>query len=164
MDKQFFRLLVIALTAKGLEINTSNNKIVEKAVGENVKLDCFFTTCPEDEGILEIEWSVKSVHQPMEKAEVLFYTAEHIYGNLYEHLKGRVYFDAQDPQQGDAAIRLLQLPRKDTGIYSCQVKKVPGIQSIKAVLRVLERPSKPRCYYTEGDGEFGKTRVLDCGS
>ncbi|KAG8013675.1 Coxsackievirus and adenovirus receptor-like protein [Nibea albiflora] len=111
MDKQFFLLLIVGLMAKGLEINTSNNKFVEKAVGENVKLDCFFTTGPEDEGMLEIEWSMKSMCHPMEKAEVLLYTAENIYNNLYEHLKGRVYFDAQDPQQGDAAIHLSQLTR-----------------------------------------------------
>ncbi|XP_041793710.1 coxsackievirus and adenovirus receptor homolog isoform X1 [Chelmon rostratus] len=164
MGMQFFRLVIVALTAQGLEINTSNNKFVEKAVGEDVKLGCFFTTGPKDEGMLEIEWTVKSIRHPMERATVLWYTAEHIYDNLYEHLKGRVYFDAQDPQQGDAAIHLLQLTRKDTGIYYCQVKKLPGIQSIKTVLRVLERPSKPKCNYTQGGGEFGKTKVLHCGS
>ncbi|KAG8001014.1 Coxsackievirus and adenovirus receptor-like protein [Nibea albiflora] len=164
MDKQFFQLVIVALTAQGLEINTSNNKFVEKAVGENVKLDCFFTTGPEDEGMLEIEWSVKSVRHPMEMAGVLLYTAEHIYNNLYEHLKGRVYFDAQDPEKGDAAIHLSQLTQQDTGLYYCQVKKAPGIQRIKAVLRVLERSSKPKCYSTEEDGEFGKTKVLHCGS
>lgn len=164
MGKQFFQLVIVALTAQGLVINTSNNNIVEKAVGENVKLGCFFTTGPKDEGTLEIEWSVKSVRHPMEEATILWYTAEHIYENLYEHLKGRVYLDAQDPERGDGAIHLLQLTRKDTGIYFCQVKKLPGIQRIKTVLRVLEPPSKPKCNSTQGVGEFGETKVLHCGS
>lgn len=164
MDRHAFLLLIIAHTAKGLEINTSTNRIVEKAVGANVKLDCFFTIGPKDEGNLEIEWSVKSIRHPMDKAEVLLYTAGHIYDNLYKPLKGRVYFDAKDLMQGDAAIHLLLLTSSDTGIYYCQVKKLPGYQIIKAVLRVLEPPSKPGCYYTEGAGEFSKTKVLHCGS
>lgn len=159
-----FQLATIILTANGLEINTSSNQIVQKAVGENVKLDCQFTTDPEDAGPLEIEWSVKSIRHPMEKADMLLYTAGHIYDGYYEPLKGRAYFHSEDPGKGDAAISILLLTPSDTGIYYCQVKKVPGIQSIKTVLRVLQPPSKPRCYYTEGAGDVGKTKVLHCAS
>jgi len=42
---------------------------------------------------------------------------------------GRVYFESEDPEKGDAAIHLLLLTTKDTGIYYCQVKKVPGIKA-----------------------------------
>ena len=164
MNGLAFQLLILALTAKGLEINTSTNKILEKAEGENVKLACDFTTAPEDTGNLEIEWSVRSVRHPMETEEVLLYSAGQIYDSLYEPLQGRVYFHSEDPEKGDAAIHLSLLSHQDSGIYKCQVKKVPGIRSIKTVLRVLKRPSKPRCYYTEGAGEFSKTKVLHCQS
>ncbi|CAK6978025.1 coxsackievirus and adenovirus receptor homolog%2C partial [Scomber scombrus] len=104
---------MMALGAKGLEINTTNNNaIVEKAVGESVKLECKFTTDPGDTGPLEIEWTVKST----------------------------------------------------PGSTLCQVKKIPGIRSIKALLRVLRKPSKPECHSTEGAGEVGRTKVLHCGS
>lgn len=164
MDALVFQLLILVLTAKGLEIHTPTRTILEKAVGQNVKLDCHFTTSPEDAGQLEIEWSVKSIRHPMETAEVLMYTAGQIYDQYYEPLKGRVYFHSQDPEKGDASIHLLQLTPEDTGIYKCQVKKVPGIQNIKTVLRVLKPPSEPRCYYTEGTEELGKTTVLHCKS
>ena len=160
MERLAVRLVILAVIARALEINTSTSKILEKAEGENVKLACFFTPGPEDAGNLEIEWSVKSIRHPLEKAEILWYTAGHIYDSLYEHLKGRVYFDSEDPAKGDAAINLSLLTTKDTGIYYCQVKKVPGIKSIYTVLRVLKPPSKPRCSYTER----GQTKVLRCES
>ena len=157
MERLAVRLVVLALTARALEIKTSTGKILEKAEGEKVKLACLFTPGPEDAGNLEIEWSVKSRRHPLEKAEFLLYTAGHIYDSLYEPLKGRVYFDAEDPAKGDAAVNLLLLT---TGISYCQVKKVPGIRSVYTVLRVLKPPSKPRCDYTER----GRTKVLRCGS
>ncbi|XP_053275517.1 coxsackievirus and adenovirus receptor homolog [Pleuronectes platessa] len=160
MDRLAFRLLIIvALTARGLEINP-NRKILEKAEGENVSLACHFTLAPEDTGNLEIEWSVKSIRHPLDTAEFLLYTAGHIYDTLYEPLKGRVYFDSEDPEKGNAAIHLLLLTTKDTGVYYCQVKKVVGIRRIYTVLRVLKPPSKPSCNYTEG----GQTKVLRCRS
>lgn len=154
----------MALTAQGLHINTTNNQDLQKAVGQNVKLDCRFTTAPEDAGPLEIEWSVKSRRNPMEKKTILLYTAGHTYDNYYEPQKGRVYFHKDNPGKGDASINLLLLTPSDTGIYYCQVKKVPGIQSIKTVLQVLKPPSKPRCYHTEEAGKVGKIQVLKCGS
>ncbi|XP_040886578.1 coxsackievirus and adenovirus receptor homolog [Toxotes jaculatrix] len=164
MYRLAFQLLNIMLTSKTLDIHTRNNKILETAEGENAKLYCDFTAAPEDEGNLEIEWSVKSVRHPLDTAEIILYTAGQIYDQLYEPLKGRVYFHSVDPAKGDGAIHLSLLTHRDTGIYKCQVKKAPGLRSIKTVLRVLKRPSKPRCYYTEGVGEFGKTKVLHCRS
>ncbi|XP_042370484.1 coxsackievirus and adenovirus receptor homolog, partial [Plectropomus leopardus] len=158
-----FRLFVLVLTAEALEIGTPNNQVFDEAVGEHVRLDCQFTTAPEDEGHLEIEWTVKSVRHPMEKAELLMYVAGHIY-EYYEPLKGRVYFQSDDPGKGDAGIQLLRLTPSDSGIYYCQVKKAPAIRNIKAVLRVLQKPSKPRCSCTEGAGDVGKTVVLHCAS
>lgn len=165
MDRLTLGLVAMtALGAKGLEINTTNNAFVEKAVGESVKLECKFTTDPGDTGPLEIEWTVKSVRSPMEKDQVLMYTAGHIYGDYHKDLKGRAYFQEGDPGRGDASINIALLTPLDTGIYYCQVKKVPGIRSIKAILRVLRKPSKPECHSTEGAGEVGRTKVLHCGS
>lgn len=163
MDWLVFQLIVImALTAQGLQINTTNNQVLERAVGQNVKLDCEFTTVPEDAGDLEVEWSVKSIRHPV--TEILMYTAGYIYDHYYGPLKDRVYFHSEDPGKRDASIDLLLLTPSDTGFYYCQVKKVPGIKSIKAVLRVLEPSSKSRCYHTEGAGKVGTTQVLKCRS
>lgn len=157
-----FQLVVImARVAQGLHINTTNNQVLKKAVGQNVKLECQFTTAPEDAGPLEVEWTVKSVRHPMEKKELLLYTAGQIYDSYYPPQKGRVYFHSEDPGKGDASIDLVLLTPSDSGIYYCQVKKVPGIKSIKTALQVLEPPSKPRCYHTEGGV---KAHVLKCGS
>ncbi|XP_059199171.1 coxsackievirus and adenovirus receptor homolog [Centropristis striata] len=157
---------MLLLTARGLRINdTASPKITEKAVGENVDLDCRFSTAPEDTGPLEVEWSVKSVRHPMEVAEVLLYSDGQIYDDYYQPLKGRVSFRAEDPGRGDATIHLLLLTPSDSGIYKCQVKKIPGIQNVKKVLRVLKKPSKPQCYYTTGgDAGVGNPKVLHCGS
>lgn len=153
----------MALTAHGLRINTTDREILDRAVGQNVKLECKFTPAPEDAGNLEIEWS-KSVRHPTEKFEILFYTAGYIYDCNYAPLKRRVYFREEDPGKGDASIELLLLTCSDTAFYYCQVKKAPGIKSIKTGLRVLEPPSKPRCFHVEGAGKVGETQVLKCGS
>lgn len=153
MDWLVFQLVVIsALTAQGLHINTTKSQVLKKAVGENVKLKCEFTTALKDAGPLEVKWSMKSICHPMEKAEILLYMAGQTYDGYYGPQKGRVYFHSEDPGKGNASIDLLLL----TTIYYCQVKKVPGIKNIKTVLQVLEPPSKPRCYHTEGAGKVGK--------
>lgn len=158
-----FQVLAISSICSGLEINTTNNQILEKAVGETVKLNCPFTTTPADVGRLEIEWSVRPASSLLEATVVLGYSGGQIYDGYYRPLQGRVYFHSVDLGNGDGAIHLSLLTPTDSGIYKCQVKKVPGIQSIKTVLRVLKAPSKPRCY-TEGTKAVGKTIVLHCGS
>ena len=163
MDWLIFQVLAISSTCSGLRINTTSYQTLEKAVGETVKLDCLFTTNLADVGRLEIEWSVKPASSPTETTVVLIYSGGQIYDGYYRPLQGRVYLHAVDPGKGDAAIHLSLLTPTDSGIYKCQVKKVPGIQSIKTVLRVLNVPSKPRCY-TEGTRAVGETIVLHCGS
>lgn len=163
MDRLVSRLIVIvALTAHGLRINTTDSQILDRAVGQNVKLECKFTPAPEDAGNLEIEWSIKSVRHPTEKVEILFYG--YMYDRNYAPLKRRVYFREEDPRKGDASIELLLLTRSDTAFYYCQVKKAPGIKSIKTGLRGLEPPSKPRYFHAVGAGKVGETQVLKCGS
>lgn len=164
MEWLAFQLVIILLPAKGLDISTANNQVLVRAVGENVKLDCMFTPAAEDAGPLQVEWSIKSFLHPTEKKEVLLNTAEHICTVFYGPLKGRAYFHSRDPREGDASINILQLTPSNSGFYYCQVKKAPGIKTITCLLRILEPPSKPVCYHTEGTGKFVKTQVLICGS
>lgn len=114
MDRLVSRLIVIvALTAHRLRINTTDSQILDRAVGQNVKLECKFTPAPEDAGNLEIEWSIKSVRHPTEKVEILFYG--YIYDRNYAPLKRRVYFREEDPRKGDASIELLLLAADSLG-------------------------------------------------
>lgn len=163
-----FRLVVqwvfTALMVTGLEISTKPNRVLELAVGDSVTLGCQFTTAPEDIGPLEIEWSVKSIRHPTEKEVVLMYAAGQIFDGYYEALTGRVYFHSADPGRGDGNIQLTLLTPSDSGIYYCQVKKAPGLRSVKTVVRVLKPPSGASCYSTERAGVVGKTKVLHCGT
>lgn len=104
----------------------------------------------------------REIHTPPNGRDPYVYHRVYLYDHYYGPLKGRVYFHSEDPGKGDASIDLLLLTPSDTDFYYCQVKKVPGIKSNKAVLRVLEPSSK--CYHTEGAGKIGTTQVLKCRS
>ncbi|KAL2087163.1 hypothetical protein ACEWY4_018222 [Coilia grayii] len=161
MDLQIFQVFLLLFTGcSGVLINSTDQTIIEKPVGGSVMLDCQFNIAPEDTGPLEIEWTRLS-HGGTSDSEIIVYSAGQVYDDYSPPLKNRVYFSSENPRIGDGSINLQRLTLSDSGTYKCQVKKVPGIHSIKTTLRVLHPPSKPLCY-TQGTTEVSKTVVLHC--
>ena len=144
-------------------INSTDKKLLEKAVGGSATLDCQFTLAPDDFGNLEIEWTRLSKPGLTPDSEIIVYSAGQIYDHYYEPLKDRVHFTSMDPRSGDGSINLLLLTPSDSGTYRCQVKKVPGIQRITTILRVMQAPSKPSCHL-KGTAEVGGNVVLHCNA
>ncbi|XP_042313603.1 coxsackievirus and adenovirus receptor isoform X2 [Sceloporus undulatus] len=132
--------------------------MVTKAQGEKVTLLCTFTLGTADEGILDIEWDVV---QPNEEQPVIIYNRDRVYDQY--HMAGRVQFVSQNPASGDATIDILNLKPADTGFYQCKVKKLPGVQTHRVQLIVLEKPTKTSCYI-EGSPEIGTDIILKCKS
>ncbi|XP_066507757.1 coxsackievirus and adenovirus receptor homolog [Hoplias malabaricus] len=166
MDKSTVRLLHALLffsAACALQITSTGPSSVEKASGENVKLDCQFSLSAADSGPLDIEWSLQPSDNQLEEKVVILYSGDRVYEDYYPPLKGRVYFSLPDPKSGDASINLSHLKASDTGTYQCKVKKAPGIGSQKVLLTVMVRPSKPRCS-VEGSAQVGSDVVLKCKS
>ncbi|XP_041942523.1 coxsackievirus and adenovirus receptor homolog [Alosa sapidissima] len=163
MDWRIFKVLLM-LTVKCTDpvlINSTDKKLLEKAVGGSAILECQFTLAPDDIGPLEIEWTRLSGLQ--EDPVIIVFSAGQIYDNYYVPLKDRVHFISTDPRKGDASVKLLRLRPSDSGTYKCQVKKVPGIQRIAVILRVMHAPSNPSCH-TKGTAEVGGNVVLHCNA
>ena len=159
MDLQIFQIFHLLFTGcSGVLINSTDKTIIEKPVGGSVTLDCQFNIAPEDTGPLEIEWTRSGATSDL---EIIVYSNGQVYDDYYPLVKNRVYFISVDPRIGDGSINLQLLTPSDSGTYKCQVKKVPGIHSIKTTLRVLHPPSKPVCY-TQGTAEVSKNVVLHC--
>ncbi|KAM9456075.1 coxsackievirus and adenovirus receptor homolog [Clarias gariepinus] len=148
-------------TVCGLQISTSGPSPVEKASGETVSLSCSFTLAAQDSGPLDIEWTLQPADNQQGEQVVILYSGDRVYDNYYPSLKGRVHFNSPDPKNGDASITITGLIASDTGTYQCKVKKAPGIGSLKILLTVMVRPSKPRCSI-EGSPYFGNDVVLRC--
>ncbi|XP_053501564.1 coxsackievirus and adenovirus receptor homolog [Ictalurus furcatus] len=147
----------------GLQITSSGPASVEKASGETVTLECKFTLAAEDNGPLDIEWSIQPSDNQKEEKVLILYSGDRVYENYYPPLQGRVHFVSSDPKNGDASITVMALISSDTGTYQCKVKKAPGIGSQKVLLTVMVRPSKPRCSI-EGSPYVGNDVVLRCKS
>ena len=147
----------------GLEISSTGQSHIYMARGESVNLYCHFVLASEDIGQMDIEWSIIPSDIQAEEKVVVWYTGERIYDVHQHHLKGRVYFNSPEPQNGNASITITDLKFTDTDTYQCKVRKLPGISSRKIHLTVMERPSKPMCY-TEGPIQVGKDLVLRCMS
>lgn len=161
MNLQIFQVLLLLITECGsVIINSTDKMLIEKPVGATVKMPCRFTLAPEDIGPLEIEWTRFS-HGQTPDLEIIVYSSGQVFDHYYAPLKNRVYFSSSDPRTGDGSIDLQQLNPSDSGTYKCQVKKAPGIKSIKFILQVLLPPSKPLCS-TKGTTEVGKDVILHC--
>lgn len=69
------------------------------------------------------------------------YSGDRTYEDYNPLMKGRVHFNSADPKNGDASISLTGLKSTDSGTYQCKVKKAPGIDNRKMILRVLGESS-----------------------
>ncbi|KAM6447216.1 coxsackievirus and adenovirus receptor isoform 1-T1 [Liasis olivaceus] len=143
---------------EGVTITSTEQTMVTKAQGEKVTLLCTFTLTPEDESTVEIEWSIL---EPNGEEPVIIYNRDKVYDKY--RMIGRVQFIEQNPTSGDASIDVLNLKPGDTGTYQCKVKKLPGVQTHRILLTVLEKPTKTKCY-VEGSQEIGTDLTLKCKS
>ncbi|XP_063161545.1 coxsackievirus and adenovirus receptor isoform X2 [Candoia aspera] len=142
---------------EGVTITSTDQTTVTRAQGEKVRLPCTFTLAPADEGTFEIEWNIL---EPKE-GEVIIYNTDRVYDQY--RMMGRVQFVDQNPASGDASIDVLNLKLEDTGTYQCKVKKLPGVQTQRIQLTVLEKPAKTICHI-EGSQEIGTDLTLKCKS
>ncbi|XP_066476999.1 coxsackievirus and adenovirus receptor isoform X2 [Tiliqua scincoides] len=139
-------------------ISPTDQTIVTKAQGEKVTLICKFTLASEDVGQLDIEWVMV---QPDSEQTVILYNTGKTYDTY--HMSGRVGFVDPAPSLGDGTIEILNLKPTDTGTYQCKVKKLPGIDTHRVQLTVLEKPSRTKCYI-QGSQEIGTDVTLKCTS
>ncbi|TKS65995.1 Coxsackievirus and adenovirus receptor -like protein [Collichthys lucidus] len=154
-------LSLFAGLASGLEITTTGPTSIEKACGQSVKLDCQFSLAPEDSGPLFIEWNLLASDRQKEDNVLILYAGDRAYEDYYAPMEGRIHFSSAFPKHGDASINLTELKLSDSGTYHVRVKKVPGVDDRKFLLKVMPKPSKPRCY-AEGPTHEGKDIVLKC--
>ncbi|NWT82301.1 CXAR protein, partial [Lanius ludovicianus] len=147
---------------RSLTITSADQSVFEKAQGENITLPCTFELSEEDEGPLDIEWVLIPSDSQKKEQIIIMYAVDKIY-HFYSPLAGRVEFTDLDPKSGDGSLDIVNLKAADTGTYQCQVKKAPGIQSIKIQLTVLVKPARTKCSI-EGSQEIGKDVTLKCVS
>ncbi|XP_006762817.2 PREDICTED: CXADR-like membrane protein, partial [Myotis davidii] len=99
---------------------------------------------------------------PWSVPQVITYSGHHVYDNLTEEQKGRVAF-ASNFLAGDASLQIESLKPRDEGLYTCKVKNSGHYVWSHVVLKVLVRPSKPKCEL-EGEPREGRDLALQCAS
>eukprot|EP00069_Balaena_mysticetus_P017690 bmy_10900T0 len=113
-------------------------------------LTYYFTVKPDKEG------------KPTMNPSVITYSSRHVYNNLTEEQKGRVAF-ASNFLAGDASLQIEPLKPSDEGRYTCKVKNSGRYVWSHVILKVLVRPSKPKCEL-EGELTEGSDLTLQCES
>ncbi|XP_060643143.2 CXADR-like membrane protein [Anolis sagrei] len=132
-----------------------------KRVAEaNVTLPCHHRLHLLESTSLDIEWLLKD--SEAEPKVVITYAGGNIYNDLIEEQKGRVSF-ASNFQDGDASLEISLLQPSDAGQYTCKVKNAGQYEWSHITLKVLEKPSKPKCW-KEGEMSEGKEIALQCNA
>uniref|UniRef100_A0ACB8EXX1 Uncharacterized protein n=2 Tax=Sphaerodactylus townsendi TaxID=933632 RepID=A0ACB8EXX1_9SAUR len=139
----------------------SHAQTVFKRVAEaNVTLPCHHRLHNLEPKSLDIEWLLED--SEADPRVVITYAGGNIYTFLTEEQKGRVSF-ASNFQAGDASLEISFLQPSDTGLYTCKVKNAGQYEWTRITLKVLEKPSKPKCW-KEGEMSEGKEMTLQCNS
>uniref|UniRef100_A0A670Z9D7 CXADR like membrane protein n=1 Tax=Pseudonaja textilis TaxID=8673 RepID=A0A670Z9D7_PSETE len=132
-----------------------------KRVAEaNVTLPCLHRLHLLEPASLDIEWLLKN--SEAEPKVVITYAGGNIYHDMIEEQKGRVSF-ASNFLSGDASLEISLLQPSDSGQYTCKVKNAGQYEWTHITLKVLEKPSKPKCW-KEGVASEGKEITLQCNS
>uniref|UniRef100_A0A8C5WXN2 CXADR like membrane protein n=1 Tax=Laticauda laticaudata TaxID=8630 RepID=A0A8C5WXN2_LATLA len=132
-----------------------------KRVAEaNVTLPCLHRLHLLEPASLDIEWLLKN--SEAEPKVVITYAGGNIYHDMIEEQKGRVSF-ASNFLSGDASLDISLLQPSDSGQYTCKVKNAGQYEWTHITLKVLEKPSKPKCW-KEGVASEGKEITLQCNS
>uniref|UniRef100_A0A8C7ECB6 CXADR like membrane protein n=1 Tax=Nothoprocta perdicaria TaxID=30464 RepID=A0A8C7ECB6_NOTPE len=139
-----------------LKAQTEFKRVAE----ENVTLPCHHRLGLLEQGSLDIEWLLH-VSETVQKA-VITYSGGHVYDDLNEDQKGRVSFTSNF-RAGDASLQIISLQSSDAGKYICKVKNAGQYEWARITLKVIEKPSKPKCWL-EGELLEGKDLSLQCRS
>ncbi|KFQ74030.1 CXADR-like membrane protein, partial [Phaethon lepturus] len=138
------------------EAQTEFKRVAE----ENVTLPCHHRLGLLEQGSLDIEWLLH-VSETVQKA-VITYSGGRVYDDLNEEQKGRVSFTSNF-LAGDASLQIISLQSSDAGKYICKVKNAGQYEWARITLKVVEKPSKPKCWL-EGELLEGKELSLQCRS
>ncbi|KFO96121.1 CXADR-like membrane protein, partial [Calypte anna] len=132
----------------------------KRVAEENVTLPCHHRLGLLEQGSLDIEWLLHS-SETVQKA-VITYSGGRVYDDLNEEQKGRVSFTSNF-LAGDASLQIISLQSSDAGKYICKVKNAGQYEWAHITLKVVEKPSKPKCWL-EGELLEGKELSLQCHS
>ncbi|KAF7476386.1 hypothetical protein GHT09_012453 [Marmota monax] len=149
-------LLLVSYYVGTLGTHTEIKRVAE----EKVTLPCHHQLGLPEKDTLDIEWLLTD-NEGNQKV-VITYSSRHVYNNLTEEQKGRVAF-ASNFLAGDASLKIEPLKPSDEGRYTCKVKNSGRYVWSHVILKVLVRPSKPKCEL-EGDLTEGSDLTLQCES
>ncbi|OWK52139.1 CXADR-like membrane protein [Lonchura striata] len=138
------------------EAQTEFKRVAE----DNVTLPCHHRLGLLEQGSLDIEWLLH-ISETVQKA-VITYSGGRVYDDLNEEQKGRVSFTSNF-LAGDASLQIISLQSSDAGKYICKVKNAGQYEWAHITLKVVEKPSKPKCWL-EGEMLEGKELSLQCRS
>ncbi|KFP86005.1 CXADR-like membrane protein, partial [Acanthisitta chloris] len=138
------------------EAQTEFKRVAE----ENVTLPCHHRLGLLEQSSLDIEWLLH-ISETVQKA-VITYSGGRVYDDLNEEQKGRVSFTSNF-LAGDASLQIISLQSSDAGKYICKVKNAGQYEWARITLKVVEKPSKPKCWL-EGEMLEGKELSLQCRS
>ncbi|VFV39758.1 cxadr-like membrane protein precursor [Lynx pardinus] len=133
---------------------------IKRVAEERVTLPCHHQLGLPEKDTLDIEWLLTD-NEGNQKV-VITYSSHHVYSNLTEEQKGRVAF-ASNFLAGDASLQIEPLKPSDEGRYTCKVKNSGRYVWSHVTLKVLVRPSKPKCEL-EGELTEGSDLTLQCES
>ncbi|EAW67545.1 adipocyte-specific adhesion molecule, isoform CRA_c [Homo sapiens] len=133
---------------------------IKRVAEEKVTLPCHHQLGLPEKDTLDIEWLLTD-NEGNQKV-VITYSSRHVYNNLTEEQKGRVAF-ASNFLAGDASLQIEPLKPSDEGRYTCKVKNSGRYVWSHVILKVLVRPSKPKCEL-EGELTEGSDLTLQCES
>lgn len=149
-------LLLVSFYVGTLGTHTEIKRVAE----EKVTLPCHHQLGLPEKDTLDIEWLLTD-NEGNQKV-VITYSSRHVYNNLTEEQKGRVAF-ASNFLAGDASLQIEPLKPSDEGRYTCKVKNSGRYVWSHVILKVLVRPSKPKCEL-EGELTEGSDLTLQCES
>ncbi|XP_030044681.1 CXADR-like membrane protein [Microcaecilia unicolor] len=134
---------------------------IMKVEEENVTLPCHHELGRLGLKSLDIEWWFE---QKPESAPnmVIGYSDESVYNYPSMNQRGRVSF-ASNFRAGDASLYIRSLEPGDAGMYSCKVKNGWNYKLERVILKVLVKPSEPKCWM-EGELSEGGNITLECKS
>ncbi|XP_044522346.1 CXADR-like membrane protein [Gracilinanus agilis] len=133
---------------------------IKKVAEEKVTLPCHHQLGHQERDTLDIEWLLTGPDG--NQKVVITYSSRQVYNNLTEEQKGRVAF-AANFLGGDASLQIEPLKPSDEGQYTCKVKNSGHYEWNHVNLKVLVKPSKPKCEL-EGVLTEGGDLTLQCES
>ncbi|XP_038609879.1 CXADR-like membrane protein isoform X1 [Tachyglossus aculeatus] len=133
---------------------------IKKVADEKVILPCHHQLGLQEQRSLDIEWLMKDTAG--KPKVVISFSSGKVYDDLNEDQQGRVDF-AANYLAGDASLKITSLKPSDESEYTCKVKNAGRYHWNYITLKVLVKPSKPKCEM-EGELTEGGDLTLQCTS